>query len=124
MSERTGILFIALLLMAACVHHPEPFKRQTYVLAPKESVSIPQLSLSITNEGCGRQWEGEAEKPYCGLIIRYRDSTIRAGQNFKPIYIRNIRIEINQMNPWGIAEDSIPPGGCLLTVTKLEDNSR
>jgi hypothetical protein len=123
-AKPSHLFILILLLITACVHHPEPFTQKTYTIAPKQTITISQLHLSITNEGCGRQWEGGAEKPFCGLIIKHKDSTIRAGQNAAPIYTGTIKIEIDKMNPWGVAEDSVPPGGCRLIVTKLEDNSR
>lgn len=96
------------------------FTDQRLVIANKETVRIKELDLSITNNGCGRQWESGEEKPYCELIIRRKDSTLRAGNNFKPVYIGNIEITIDRMNPWGREEDSVPPGGCRVWVRKLE----
>ncbi|MCX6320151.1 MAG: hypothetical protein NTW29_22920 [Bacteroidetes bacterium] len=120
--------FLPLLFMLtgllACVSHPEPFTTRQYIIAPRQTIQISQLQLSITNKGCGRQWEGDAEKPFCGLEIKHKDSTYHAGQNFKPVYAGTIKIEIDKMNPWGVTEDSIPPGGCRIIVTKLPDNSR
>lgn len=119
------LIFIpACILFAACATPPEPFTTGNYIIKAKETISISQLHLSITNEGCGRKWEGHVEKPFCGLLITYKDSTIRAEQNYKPVYVGVIKIEIDKMNPWGVEEDSVPPGGCRIIVTKLPDNSR
>jgi hypothetical protein len=118
------IMMFVLAVFAGCVSHPEPFTSRSYILSPRQTIQITPLQLSITNKGCGRQWEGDTEKPFCGLEIRHKDSTIHAGQNYKPVYIGTIKIEIDKMNPWGLTEDSIPPGGCRIIVTKLPDNSR
>ena len=83
-------------------------------------MKIKELDLSITNNGCGRQWESGSEIPYCELIIKCKDSTIYAGSNFKPVYIGNIEIKLDRINPWGREEDSVPPGGCRVWVRKLE----
>ncbi|MEI2738273.1 MAG: hypothetical protein V9F01_05765 [Chitinophagaceae bacterium] len=81
--------------------------------------------MAITNNGCGRQWIEEdgksgTEKPYCDLIIKYKDSIIHAGSDFKPVYIGNIEIVVDKMNPWGREEDSVPPGGCRVWVKRTE----
>jgi len=64
------------------------------------------------------------ESPYCDLVIRYRDSTVHAGSDFKPVQISNIEITLDRINPWGREEDSIPPGGCRLLIRKLPDLSK
>ncbi len=105
---------------AGCSSQPKEFTDKKLVIASKQTVKIKELDLSITNNGCGRQWESGAERPYCELIIKRKDSTIFAGNNFKPVYIGNIEITIDRINPWGKEEDSIPPGGCRVWIRKLE----
>lgn len=95
------------------------FTERKLLIASKQTVTVKELSLSITNNGCGREWVDGAERPYCDLEIKRKDSIIHAGADFKPIYIGNIEIRIDKMNPWGRVEDSIPPGGCRLLVRKL-----
>ncbi len=84
---------------------------------------MKELDLAITNYGCGRQWESEdgkngIERPFCNLEIKYKDSIINAGKDFKPIFIGNAEIQLDKINPWGTEEDSIPPGGCRIWVKK------
>ncbi len=95
------------------------FTEMKLVIASKQTVTVKELDLSITNNGCGREWVAGAERPYCDLEIKRKDSIIHAGGDFKPIYIGNIEILIDKINPWGREEDSIPPGGCRLWVRKL-----
>lgn len=107
-----------------CAERPATFTERRVVIASKETVRIPEIQLSITNNGCGRKWVGDEERPYCELIIKHKNKTVTAGGNFSPVYIGNIRVTIDRMNPWGVMEDSVPPGGCRVVVTKLPDNSR
>lgn len=125
--KNTPSLIAALLtasILTACGEPPPPFTEKQLVIGSKETIRIREIDLSITNNGCGRQWEGEAEKPYCELVIKYKDSTFTAGDSFKPVYVGTIRIAIDKMNPWGRVEDSVPPGGCRIIVTKLPDTAR
>jgi hypothetical protein len=97
-------------------------------------VNINELNMSITNGGCGRKWimekgkEGEDiegyERAYCDVMVKTKDSTWRFGSSFKPLYIKNLKLVIDRMNPWGSWEDSVPPGGCRIIVTRLDDLSR
>ncbi len=107
-------------ITAGCSSQPKKFTDKKVVVASKETVKIKELDLSITNNGCGRQWESGGERPYCELIIKCKDSTIYAGGNFKPVYIGNIEITLDKINPWGREEDSVPPGGCRVWIRKLE----
>lgn len=117
----TGILFFAV----ACMYPPKRFTERTLVLGSKQSTTISELNMTITNAGCGRKWMADGgEKPYCDLTVKVKDSIYRFGQSFDPLYILNIKLVIDKMNPWGREEDSIPAGGCRITVTKLDDISR
>lgn len=110
----------ALFILAGCNSQlQKEFTERKLVIDSKQTVTVKELSLSITNNGCGREWVAGAERPYCELVIRHKDSIIHAGGDFKPIYIANIEIKIDKMNPWGREEDSVPPGGCRLLVRKL-----
>jgi predicted membrane protein len=128
MQIKTGIVILAvtvfMLMASGCTTPPKQFTERRLVIASKETVSVNELNLSITNNGCGRQWEGNAERPYCGLVIKRKDSTIMAGNDFNPVYIGNIKIQLDKMNPWGREEDSVPPGGCRVIITRLSDISR
>ena len=122
----TGICFLS---MAACMYPPKKFTERKLVIASKETVRINELDLTITNNGCGRKWvieDGKAagERPYCDLLVRTKDSTWHFGNSFDPLYIKNLKLVIDKMNPWGSMEDSVPPGGCRIFVTRLDDLSR
>ncbi len=82
--------------------------------------------MTIINAGCGRKWMtgNGGERPYCDLMVKMKDSVYRFGDSFEPLYIKNIKLVIDKMNPWGREEDSVPPGGCRIIVTKLDDISR
>ena len=116
----TACFFIA----AGCSSQSKPFTERKIVIASQQTVKVPELNLSITNNGCGRKWLSEQDKPsyerpYCDLIIKQKDSTITGGGDFEPIYIGNVEITIDKMNPWGREEDSVPPGGCRVLVRKI-----
>jgi hypothetical protein len=118
-----------LALMISCSNPSKPFTERRIIIGNKETVKISELDLSITNNGCGRKWVSDGEnpsyeRPYCGLVIMRKDSMLNAGSNFDPVYIGNVKIEIDRMNPWGREEDSIPPGGCRVIVRKMDDLSR
>jgi hypothetical protein len=115
--------------MISCSNPSKPFTERRITIGNKETVKISELDMTITNNGCGRKWISDGdnpsyEKPYCGLVITRKDSTLNAGSNFDPVYIGNVKIEIDRMNPWGREEDSIPPGGCRVIVRKMDDLSR
>ena len=121
--------FAFLFALLACGNSPALFTEKRLVIASKETVRIPELNLSITNNGCGRKWVSEEgqpayERPFCGLVIKQGDSTLTAGQNFNPVLIGNARIQLDKINPWGVVEDSVPPGGCRVIVTKLQGTYR
>lgn len=108
------------------MHAPEEFKEKRIVIGSRQSVTISELKMTITNGGCGRQWmsDGGGESPYCDLEVKMPDSTYHFGNSFKPLFIKNLKLEIDKMNPWNVTEDSVPPGGCRIVVTKLPDLSR
>lgn len=118
-----GILF---LVTAACMTPPEKFTEKRLVIGRKETVKIMELDMSITNGGCGRKWMANngGERPYCELAVKVKDSTWHFGGSFEPLYIKNLKLVIDKMNPWGVEEDSVPPGGCRIIVTRLDDLSR
>ena len=126
--KRSVLIFtiIACFFIATgCSSQPKPFTEKTIIIAAKQTVKVPELNLSITNNGCGRKWivEGDNpayEKPFCGLVIQQKDSTVTGGGDFKPLYIGNVEITIDKMNPWGREEDSVPAGGCRVLVKKVE----
>ncbi len=112
-------------ITAGCSSQPKEFTDKKLIIASKETVKVKELDLSITNNGCGRKWLSEGDKPayeraYCDLLIKLKDSTIYAGGDFKPVYIGNIEITVDRMNPWGVTEDSVPPGGCRVWLRKVE----
>jgi hypothetical protein len=117
----TGIFF---LVVVGCMYPPKKFTEKRLVIASKETVRINELDMSITNGGCGRKWINGGERPYCDLVIKTKDSTWHFGDSFDPLYIKNLKLKIDKMNPWGRAEDSVPPGGCRIIVTRLDDLSR
>ena len=101
------------LITAVCSNPSNDFTGRKLVIASNGTVKMKELDLSITNNGCGRKWivlEGKAggERPYCGLVIKHKDSTIYAGSDFSPVYTGNIEITLDKINPWGREEDSVP----------------
>jgi hypothetical protein len=131
MMKSITLVFISAFCFAAiaCMYPPEKFTEKRLIIASKETVRIKELGMSITNGGCGRKWISEDgkpayERPYCDLLVKIKDSTWRFGDSFEPLYIKNLKLVVDKMNPWGNAEDSVPPGGCRIIVTKLDDLSR
>jgi hypothetical protein len=111
------------LLLSSCKTPAQPFTEQRYVVASKETVKISALDLSITNNGCGRKWISEGDQPsferaYCDVVIKRGNKTVNAGSDRDTVYIGDVSIKIERMNPWGAVEDSIPPGGCRIWVCK------
>ncbi|HWR32449.1 MAG TPA: hypothetical protein VN451_02915 [Chitinophagaceae bacterium] len=108
---------------------PEKFTERRLIIASRQTEKIEELYMSITNGGCGREWISEDSKPayeraYCDLTVKLKDSTYHFGDSFSPLYINNLKLVVDKMNPWGKEEDSIPPGGCRIIVTRMEDISR
>jgi hypothetical protein len=116
----TIVIATCFFMTAGCSSQPKEFSDRKLVIPNKQTVKIKELDLSITNNGCGRQWESGSERPYCDLVIKRKDSTLNAGGDFKPVYIGNVSIQVQKINPWGREEDSIPPGGCRVWIRKLE----
>jgi len=126
---KTTLPFLAiaafLLSGAGCSSRAQQdFSEKRLVIPAKQTVSVKELDLTITNNGCGRQWVVDKDKegyerPYCELLIRYKDSALQAGDDFKPVFIGPIQITLDRINPWGREEDSIPPGGCRVRVRRI-----
>lgn len=124
-------LFFLLLLNCwfSCGLPDPPFKEGRYIIASKQTVRVPELDLSVTNNGCGRRWINEGGQPayeseFCELLIKYKDSTISAGKNDAPVIIGNAKIQLDQVNSESQEEDSIPPAGCRVIITKLHGTYR
>ncbi len=124
-SIKTFAILACFFTVAGCSSQPQKeFTKKKLVIASKETVKVNELNLSITNNGCGREWFSEKGKPayekaFCDLIIKWKDSTIHAGDSYKSVYFGNIEVKLDKMNPWGREEDSVPPGGCRVWVRKL-----
>jgi hypothetical protein len=123
------ILMLIIILIGGCMYPPKKFEDKRLVLAAKETVQIPELGLSVTNNGCGREWTSENGQPayeraFCDIDVKSKDSTYRFSHSGKPLFIKNIKFEIDKMNPRGREEDSIPAGGCRIIVIRLPDASR
>lgn len=117
------------LIVGGCMSRPGKFTEKKFIISSNQTVRIEELSLSVTNNGCGREWTSEEGKPayeraYCDLTVKMEDSVFHFGDSFAPLYIKNLKLAIDKMNPWGREEDSIPAGGCRIIVTRLEDLSR
>lgn len=124
-ASSTFLIATCFLIASGCSYPTKPFTDRKIIIASKETVTVPELNLSITNNGCGRKWVSDDgkpmyEKPYCGLVVKQKGLTVNGGGDFKPIYIGNVEITIDKMNPWGVTEDSVPPGGCRVIVKKGE----
>ena len=120
------ILTVAFLASIACMYPPKKFTEKRMIIASKETVRINELEMTLINNGCGRKWMGDfrGERSYCDLVLKTKDSTWYFGDSFNPLYIKNLKLVIDEMNPWGREEDSVPPGGCRIIVTRLDDLSR
>jgi hypothetical protein len=124
LSKSSFLIAIIFFLSNGCSDSSGSFNDRKLIIASKETVKVKELDLAITNYGCGRQWESEdgkngIESPFCNLEIKYKDSIINAGKDFKPIFIGDAEIQLDKINPWGTEEDSIPPGGCRIWVKKI-----
>ena len=121
--------FFLILLFLGCRYPQKEFKEKTLIVEAKQTVPVSELGISIHNEGCGREWVSEEGKPameraFCEVTVKTTDSVYHFSNTNKPLFIKNIRLDLEKMNPWGRVEDSIPPGGCRIRVTKLPDTSR
>lgn len=91
--------------------------------------SLEKIEENRKNQGCGRQWvstngEPAYERAFCDITVKTKDSTYHFNPARNQFFIKNIQFDIEKMNPWGRVEDSIPPGGCRIKVSKLPDTSR
>src|SRR5687768_15315860 len=114
------------LLLTGCMYPPERFTEKRLVIGSKQSAHIDELGMTISNGGCGRKWmtNDAGERPFCDLTVKWKDTTYRFGDSFEPLYIHNVKLVIDKMNPWGREEDSVPAGGCRIIITRLDDLSR
>ena len=124
-----GLSGVFFLVVVGCMNPPEKFTEKRLVIASNQTVKIDVLDMSITNDGCGRKWLSEDDKPaferpFCDVEVKMKDSTWHFGDTFAPLYIKNLKLVIDKMNPWGREEDSVPPGGCRIIITRLDDLSR
>ena len=111
-------------VLAGCMYPQKQFTEKRLVVGSKQTVQVEGLNISITNNGCGREWTNKSERPYCDIQVKTKDSTYTFGHTNSHLYIKNIELVIDKMNPWGREEDNIPPGGCRIIVKKLPDTSR
>jgi hypothetical protein len=123
MKKGVFIVIVICSMISACMNRSEPFTEKKIIVASKQTVEIPEIDLSITNNGCGRKWVTEKDRPaferaYCDLVIQRDKTIIHAGNDSKPVYIGDLQIYIERMNPWGREEDSVPPGGCRLWIRR------
>ena len=121
------------LLAISCMSQPEKFTEKRIIIASKQTVKIKELDMSITNNGCYPKWTNSEDKmaateifpkASCDIVIKIKDSTCHYYNSSSPLYIKNIKIVVDQTNPWDRKEDSIPQGGCRIIVTRLPDLSR
>lgn len=119
------ILFVA---ATGCMYPPKKFTEKRLVIPGMQTVRVEELDISITNGGCGKEWITDSdppyEKPYCNLVVKTKDSTWHFGSSFDPLYIKNLKLVIDKINDRTSNEDSVPPGGCRIIITKLDDLSR
>ncbi|OPZ19286.1 MAG: hypothetical protein BWZ05_00200 [Bacteroidetes bacterium ADurb.BinA245] len=125
---RMKLIFLVL-LGCGCMYPQKVFKEKTIIISANQSVSVSELGLTIKNQGCGRQWvstngEPAYERAFCDITVKTKDSTYHFNPARNQFFIKNIQFDIEKMNPWGRVEDSIPPGGCRIKVSKLPDTSR
>ena len=122
---KPNVVFIAIGLFffsaTVCKGQPGKFTEKKLVIGCKQTVNIKELDMSITNNGCGRQWLLSHGKPgrlelYYDLVVKMKDSTYLFTDT---LYIRNLKLVIDKMNPWDKEEDGVPPGGCRVWVRKL-----
>lgn len=123
------LLFIISVFMLFSCNQPAPFDEGKYIIEKGKTITISQLRLSITNNGCGREHivsEGQfaGERPFCQLKLTYGDSSLLLGAGFKPVIFGPARIVMDKINPWGREEDSVPAGGCRVIITRLTEVSR
>lgn len=120
---------VLLMIVAGCMQPPKKFTEKKLVVGSNQTVSISELDMTIHNDGCGRRWLSEDDKPaferpFCDVTVKIKDSTYYFGDSFAPLYISNLKLVIDKMNPWGREQDSVPAGGCRIIVTRLDDLSR
>lgn len=119
------ILLAALSLCLGCANTTKsPFTEKRIVIGSKQTVEIKEIDLSITNEGCGRKWISEGEKPsyerpFCTIDITYKKEKFFAGEDFDTVRIKDLLLVVEEINPWGRERDSIPAGGCRVWVKQV-----
>jgi len=112
---------LGVVAMTSCAERAQPFTEAKYVIRNNQTVRLSQYNLSITNKGCGRKWMSDGvEKPYCDIEIRNNDSTFYLHDRAKPLYVGNLIITLEKINPWGREEDSLPAGACQVWVRRTE----
>lgn len=119
------VLLISIMCVLNSCADRETFTEKSFVIRNKQTITVNQLDLSITNNGCGRHWVNEdgkpgIERPFCEIKLKRGDKTAVMGNDFKPVYIGNLLVQLEKINPWQREEDSIPPGGCKVLVKLLD----
>lgn len=122
--SRLILIFLSFYSLASCSDR-ETFREGSFIISSNQTKKISGLDLSITNNGCGRKWITEENKPgyevpFCDLHISRGEKTIIAGNDYKPVYLGNVEVTLEKINPWNRTEDSIPPGGCKVHVKLRE----
>ena len=94
------------------------FMDQLIIVKSEETVQVKGAGLKITNNGCGREWGEFGERVYYRIQVRKGDSTWQMPAHSDPLYIEDLQLTVDKANPWGREEDSVPPGGCRISIRR------
>ena len=88
------------------------------IVEKEKTVQVKEAGLSITNEGVGREFGEFGERPFYHISVKKSDSIYRFPQQFEALYIGDLQLQMDKVNPWGAEEDSVPPGGCRIHIRR------
>jgi hypothetical protein len=83
-----------------------------------KTVNIKEAGVSITNNGCGREWGDFGERAYYHVRVKKGDSTYNMPERFQPLYIGELQLKVDKANVWHNMEDSVPPGACRIHIQR------
>ena len=88
------------------------------IVGKEKTVQVKEAGITITNEGVGREFGESGERPFYHISVKKGDSTYRFPQKFEALYVDDLQLQMDKVNPWEREEDSVPPGGCRIHIQR------
>lgn len=90
------------------------------VVKHKETANVKEAGLSITNNGCGREWGDFGERIFYHVQVKKGNSAYSLPEKFESLYIDDLQLKADKVNVWQREEDSVPAGACRILIQRSQ----